>query len=53
MTITRISPLLHQTLGFDRFFDDIEKVLNMTPAQQNGSSYPYHNIIKVFIKGHY
>ena len=47
MTLTRISPLLHQTLGFDRFFDDIEKVLNMTPSQQNGSSYPYHNIIKV------
>ena len=46
MTLTRISPLLHQTLGFDRFFDDIEKVLNMTPSQ-NGSSYPYHNIIKV------
>jgi len=47
MTITRISPLLHQTLGFDRFFDDIEKVLNMTPAQMNVNSFPYHNIIRV------
>jgi molecular chaperone IbpA len=47
MTITRISPLLHHTLGFDRFFDDIEKLLSATPAQHAGNTFPYHNIIRV------
>jgi molecular chaperone IbpA len=47
MTITRISPLLHHTLGFDRFFDDIEKLLSATSAQHTGNTFPYHNIIRV------
>jgi molecular chaperone IbpA len=48
MTLGRISfgPLHHSTLGFDRFFDDVEKLLSME-GQKTISNFPPHNIIKV------
>ena len=46
--VSRISfgPLAHTTLGFERFFDDVEKLLSVdvTKATQ---SFPPHNIIKL------
>lgn len=46
--VSRISfgPLAHATLGFERFFDDVEKLLSVdvTKATQ---SFPPHNIIKL------
>ena len=46
--MTRISfgPLVHSSLGFERFFDDIEKLLNMDSAKIT-QSFPPHNIIKL------
>jgi molecular chaperone IbpA len=47
MTVGRISfgPLIHSSLGFERFFDDIEKLLNMDSKATQ--SFPPHNIIKL------
>jgi molecular chaperone IbpA len=33
-------------LGFDRFFDDVEKLLNMD-VQKTASNFPPHNILKL------
>ena len=46
--VGRISfgPLAHTTLGFERFFDDVEKLLNMD-VQKVNQSFPPHNIIKL------
>ena len=48
MTLGRISfgPLHQSTLGFDKFFDDVEKLLSMD-VQKSISNFPPHNIIKV------
>jgi molecular chaperone IbpA len=48
MTLGRISfsPLSHTTLGFERFFDDVEKLLASDVAKVS-SSFPPHNIIKL------
>lgn len=48
MTVGRISfgPLAHTTLGFERFFDDVEKLLSMD-VQKVTQSFPPHNIIKL------
>ena len=48
MTIGRLSfgPLHQSTLGFDKFFDDVEKLLSMD-VQKSISNFPPHNIIKV------
>ena len=48
MTLGRISfgPLTQTTLGFDRFFDDVEKLLNMD-VQKTASNFPPHNILKL------
>ena len=48
MTLGRISfgPLHHSTLGFDRFFDDVEKLMNVD-VQKSVSNFPPHNIIKL------
>ena len=48
MTLGRISfgPLHHSTLGFDKFFDDIEKMLNVD-VQKTTSNFPPHNILKL------
>ena len=48
MTVGRISfgPLAHTTLGFERFFDDVEKLLSMD-VQKATQSFPPHNIIKL------
>ena len=48
MTLGRISfgPLTHSTLGFDRFFDEAERLLNVD-ARSVTSSFPPHNIIKL------
>lgn len=46
MTLGRISfgPLLHQTLGFENFLRDVEKMLG---EEVKTSTFPHHNIIKV------
>jgi molecular chaperone IbpA len=46
MTIGRISfgPLVHQTLGFENFIRDVEKILG---EDIKPSTFPPHNIIKV------
>jgi molecular chaperone IbpA len=48
MTLGRISfgPLAHTTLGFERFFDDVEKLL-ASDVSKVSSSFPPHNIIKL------
>jgi molecular chaperone IbpA len=44
--MTRISfvPLYQSTLGFDKFFDDVEKLLTMDIQK---STFPPHNILKL------
>ena len=48
MTLGRISfgPLQHSTLGFDRFFDEVEKMMNVDLAK-TVSNFPPHNILKL------
>ena len=48
MTLGRISfgPLVPSTLGFERFFDDVEKLLDAAERKQPEFSFPPHNIIK-------
>jgi molecular chaperone IbpA len=48
MTLGRISfgPLTHATLGYDRFFDEVEKLLN-SDVQKVSTSFPPHNILKL------
>ena len=48
MTLGRISfgPLAHTTLGFERFFDDVERLLS-TDVQKVSASFPPHNILKL------
>lgn len=47
MTLNRASfvPLYNTTLGFERFFDDVEKILNLDV--QKATAFPPHNIIKL------
>ena len=47
MTLGHISfgPLHHSTLGFDRFFDNVEKLMNVD-VQKTISNFPPHNIVK-------
>ena len=48
MTHNRIlfGPLAQTTLGFDKLFGEIERVMQMTPADKSVANYPPHNIIK-------
>lgn len=48
MTLGRISfgPLTTSTLGFERFFDDVERLLS-TDVQKSTNSFPPHNILKL------
>ena len=48
MTLGHISfgPLHHSTLGFDRFFDEVEKLVNVD-VQKTVSTFPPHNILKL------
>jgi len=48
MTLGRISfgPLTTSTLGFERFFDDVEKLL-ASDAHKVTSTFPPHNILKL------
>jgi molecular chaperone IbpA len=48
MTLGRISfgPLTTSTLGFERFFDDVERLLS-ADVQKASTSFPPHNIIKL------
>jgi len=48
MTVGRISfgPLAHTTLGFERFFDDVERLLASDVAKVS-TSFPPHNILKL------
>jgi molecular chaperone IbpA len=49
MTLGRIQfgPLAHTTLGFERIFEDIEKIMNMSPAEKSVPTFPPHNTIKL------
>jgi molecular chaperone IbpA len=48
MTLGRISfgPLTQSTLGFDKFFDDVERLMSMD-VQKSVSNFPPHNILKL------
>ena len=48
MTLGRISfgPLAHTTLGFEKFFDDVERLLS-ADIQKTTTSFPPHNILKL------
>jgi molecular chaperone IbpA len=45
MTLSRLTPLYHTTLGFENFFDEVEKLLNsdLKPT----TTFPPHNILKL------
>ena len=47
MTVGRIAfgPLFHQTLGFENFLSDVERILNET--NKPAANFPPHNIIKL------
>lgn len=49
MTVGRISfgPLYNSTLGFDRFFNEVEKLLDSDLKPHTATTFPPHNIIKV------
>ena len=40
-------PLHHNTLGFERFFSDVERLLKEDPHQSKAVNFPPHNIIKL------
>ena len=49
MTLTHFGhfrPLHHNTLGFERFFEDVERLLKDDPQSKSGN-FPPHNIIKL------
>ena len=48
MTLGHISfgPLYNSTLGYDRFFDEVERLLN-SDVQKVTTSFPPHNILKL------
>ena len=48
MTLNRVSftPLYNTTLGFEKFFDDVEKLLSMD-IQKTATSFPPHNILRL------
>jgi molecular chaperone IbpA len=48
MTLNRVSftPLYNNTLGFEKFFDDVEKLLSID-IQKTATSFPPHNILKL------
>jgi molecular chaperone IbpA len=48
MTLNRVSfgPLYNSTLGFERFFHDVEKLLDSEFAKTTATSFPPHNILK-------
>ena len=46
MTLTRLGPLYHTTLGFESIFDEVEKLLN-SDFKNTTTSFPPHNILKL------
>lgn len=48
-TLGRISfgPLYNSTLGFERFFHDVERLLDSEFTKSTTTSFPPHNILKV------
>lgn len=46
MTYLSFGPLQNSTLGFERFFDEVEKLLK-TDVQKVSTSFPPHNILKL------
>lgn len=46
MTYLSFGPLQNSTLGFERFFDEVERLLK-TDVQKVSTSFPPHNIIKL------
>lgn len=46
MTYLSFGPLHQSTLGFERFFDDVEKLLH-NDTLKTQSSFPPHNILKL------
>lgn len=46
MTLSRLTPLYHTTLGFESIFDEVEKLLN-SDFKNTTTSFPPHNILKL------
>lgn len=46
MTISRLTPLYHTTLGFENLFDEVEKLLN-SDFKTTTTTFPPHNILKL------
>jgi molecular chaperone IbpA len=46
MTLSRLTPLYHTTLGFENFFDEVEKLLN-SDFKTTPTTFPPHNILKL------
>jgi molecular chaperone IbpA len=46
MTLSRLTPLYHTTLGFENIFDEVEKLLN-SDFKTTTTSFPPHNILKL------
>ena len=46
MTLSRLTPLYHTTLGFENFFDEVEKLLN-SDFKTTTTTFPPHNILKL------
>lgn len=46
MTLSRLTPLYHTTLGFENFFGEVEKLLN-SDFKPTTTTFPPHNILKL------
>lgn len=46
MTLSRLTPLYHTTLGFENLFDEVEKLLN-SDFKTTTTTFPPHNILKL------
>ena len=46
-TMTLTIPFAHSTLGFERFFDEVDALLRDTTTTKTQTQFPPHNIIKL------
>ena len=46
MTLSRLTPLYHTTLGFENIFDEVEKLLS-SDFKTTTTTFPPHNILKL------
>lgn len=47
MTRISLGPLVHSTLGFDRFFEEVERMLDTSDIKPVAQNFPPHNILKL------